>query len=224
MNSNKPQSIPRIPFILILALTLLGGCGGESSGEESDSGAQAETAQAAEPDKMFDESVKEDKCSLLTHAQVAAAASIPESAVEKNRALCLYEWENANIYLSSVRVHDSIERARNYYNRNTKDFTAEEMRASKEELKQYMEETDSGSGVSEALIDAAPEDAVSHQRWDDIGSEAAWDGNTTMIRYGNVTVEFSGKTYDRAEGEDWVPPEIAKAIARSIVANLDEAG
>lgn len=68
MNSNKPRSIPRIPFILILALTLLGGCGGGSSGDESIGDAQAETAQAADPGKMFGESVKEDKCALLTPA------------------------------------------------------------------------------------------------------------------------------------------------------------
>lgn len=224
MNSNKTRSIPRILFILILALTLVGGCGGEAGGGENASGPQADSAQASDPGKVFNESVRENKCSLLTPAQVAAAASVPESAVEQNPAACLYEWENANIYLSSVRVHDSIERASAYYDRNTKGFTAEEMRASKEELKQKMEESDSGSGMSEALIDAAPEDAVSHQRWDDIGSKAAWDGNTTMIRYGNVTVKFSGKTYDRAEGEDWVPPEIAKGVARAIVANLDQAG
>lgn len=224
MNANKTRSIPRIPFILILGLTLVGGCGGGSNGEESSSSAPSQTAQASEPDRMFDESIKEDKCSLLTPAQVASAASVPESAVETTPGFCLYEWEGANIYLSSVRVHDTLKRAKGYYASQTKDFTAEEMRASKEQLKEEMRESESGTGISEALIDAAPEDAVSHQRWDNIGSEAAWDGNTTMIRYGNVTVKFSGKTYDRAEGEDWVPPEIAKAIARSIVSNLDAAG
>lgn len=224
MNSNKLRSIQKIPFILIMVVTLIGGCGGGSNGGENTAGAHVDEAQASDPGKMFDESIKEDKCSLLTPQQVAAAASVPESAVEKNRSLCLYEWEGANIYLSSVRVHDTIERASKYYDRNTKDFTAEEMRASKEKLKEEMRESETGAGISEALIDAAPEDAITYERWDDIGNEAAWDGNTTMIHYGNVTVKFSGKTYDRAEGEDWVAPEIAKAIASSIVANLDEAG
>lgn len=224
MNSKKPRSIPIISFMLIMALTLIGGCSGESSGDESTADAQAKTAQASDPGKVFDESVKADKCALLTPAQVAAAASVPESAVEQNPSLCLYEWEGHNIYLSSVRVHDSIERASKYYDRNTKDFTAEEMRASREKLKEQMQESETGTGISEALIDAAPEDAITYERWDDIGNEAAWDGNTTMIRYGNVTVKFSGKTYDRTEGEDWVAPEIAESIARSIVSNLDAAG
>lgn len=224
MNANKTRSIPRIPFILILGLTLVGGCGGGSNGDENAADAQAETAQASEPDKMFDESIKEDKCALLTTAQVAAAASVPESAVGSRPGFCLYEWENANIYLSSVVVHDTLKGAKGYFARHTKDVTAEEMRASKEQLKKEMRESETGTGISEALIDAAPEDAVSHERWDNIGSEAAWDGNSVMLRYGNVTVEFSGKTRDRAEGEDWVAPEIAKAIARSIVSNLDDAG
>lgn len=224
MNSPNSRSIQKRFFILIMALTLLCGCGGEAGGGENATGPESDSAQASDPGKMFDEAVKEDKCSLLTPAQVAAAASVPESAVETTPGFCLYKWDGANIYLSSVRVHDSIERASSYYARNTKEFTAEEMRASKEELKKKMEESGSGSGVSEALIDAAPEDAVTYQHWSDIGSGAAWDGNTTMIRYGNVTAKLSGKTYDRAEGEDWVPPEIARAIARSIVSNLDKAG
>lgn len=98
--------------------------------DKNSADAQAETAQAAEPDKVFDESVKQDKCSLLTPAQVAAAASVPESAVEKNRSLCLYEWDGHNIYLSSVRVHESIERASKYYERNTRDFTVKAIASS----------------------------------------------------------------------------------------------
>lgn len=219
MNFINNQSIPKAPFILIIALALAGGCGGGSNEGERTSG-----AQSSQPGKLFDESISEDKCSLLTPAQVAAAALVSASAVEQNSSICLYEWEGANIYLSSVRVHDSIERAREYYARNTKDFTSEEMRASKEALKERVEESESGTGISEALIDAAPEDAINYERWNDVGSEAAWDGNSVMIRYGNVTVKFSGKTYDRAEGEDWVPREIAKAIAIAIVANLDKAG
>jgi len=224
MTTITVRSHPTILFTLIMALGMITGCGDDTGGGQNTAGVQAESAGAPDPGRTFGESVEEDKCSLLTTAQVAAAASVPESAVELSPSLCLYEWEGANIYLSSVKAHDSIERASKYYARNTQDFSAEEMRASKERLKADMKESANGSGISEALIDAAPESQVTHARWDDIGSEAAWNGNTTIIRYGNVTVKFSGKTYDRAAGEDWVKPETARAIARAIVSNLDEAG
>lgn len=224
MHSRITRSTQGIIFIFITALFFATACNPEAGEGADTTSAQAGTPPAPDPGKVFDDSVKEDKCSLLTPAQVAAAASVPESAVEKNPAACLYEWEGANIYLSSVRVHDSVERASRYFARNTQDAIAEEIRASKEQLKDEMKESETGTAISEALIDAAPEDAVSHQRWDDIGSEAAWDGNSVMFRYGNVTVVFSGKTYDRTAGEDWVDPEIARDIARAIVSNLDKAG
>jgi len=207
-----------------MAIIMVAACGGEAGGTESTTNAQAQTAQASNPGKMFDESVEEDKCALLTPAQVAAATGIAESAIETMPGFCLYEWEGHNIFLSSVRVHDSVERASRYYARHTEDATPEEIQASKQAFKEELEKSDADSGVSGVIVDAMPEDAIIHERWNDIGSEAAWDGNTVTLRYGNVTAVFSGKTYDRTEGEDWVDPEIARAIARSIVSNLDEAG
>ena len=170
MSSIKIRRSSRPHLILVMAVVVATACGGEPSGAQNSTSAITETARASNPGKMFDESVKEDKCDLLTPAQVTAAAGIVESAIETTPGFCLYEWEGHNIFLTSVRVHDSVERASRYYARHTE------------------------------------------------------DGNTVTLQYGNVTAEFSGKTYDRTEGEDWVSPETARAIAHSNINNLDEAG
>ena len=114
MSSKKVRSSSNTPFILIMAIVTVAACGGEANGNKNAASAQSEIAQASSPGKIFDESVKEDKCALLTSTQVAAVAGIAESAVETTPGFCLYEWEGHNIFLSSVRVHDTIERASRY--------------------------------------------------------------------------------------------------------------
>ncbi len=212
-------------ILLVVVALALAACGGGEGGAADSPGASA-TADVPEP--TFTEAVEDDDCAVLTPADLAAATGTPQDEIE-GRSLggsgCYYEFADLNINVLGVRVHESVDAARSYFARFTEDATAQEVGEAKQQVREELadereqgEMSESDEAVAGALVDAMPEEDVGHERWPDIGSGSAMDGRGSVrVRYGNVTVWFTGKT----DGEDVLDPGLAQDLARRIVANLD---
>lgn len=217
-------------FLVLLVAGILAGCGSESGGSDT-SGSGTSDVVALE-ERTYPEDIGDDKCALLTPGDVAAATGVPESAIEQRRISgCLYswdggqDWQEGTLWLSSVREYDSIKRAKTWYSRYTEDATVEDMKRAKEEFSKRLEEERAEGEVSEtesstasALAGMMPDEAVTHQRFDGIGNEAALNNSGTMyVRVGNVVFKFSGKV----NGEDRIEEGVAREVASRVIANLD---
>lgn len=214
---------PALGVWLAVAVAACGG--GEGGTAEGASGSD----RAPAPEPVFTEAVEADDCAVLTPADVSAATGTPEADVE-GRSLggsgCYYEAGVFNINLLSVRVYESLDRARGYFERFTEDATAAEVGEAKDEVQEELarkrtegEMSGSEAAIADALVETMPEEDVRHERWTDIGSEAAMDRRGSVrIRYGNAVVWLTGKT----DGEDVLDPDLARDLAQRIVANLDE--
>lgn len=228
---------------LVAALALaLSGCGMEPGSDTAategngagEAPAAAETAAAGSDvteERIFDESVKDPKCELLSREEVAEITGVPADALEEMLKGCLYTWEDGHgredgtIYLGSVMVHDNLKRARGYHARFTEDVTSEEVAEGQEQVQGELAEQEAAGEMSEtdaaagsALAGAMPEMDFTHRDLEGIGDEAQMDNRGTVyVRLGNVTISFSGKT----DGEDEIDPEVAAEVARTIVSNLE---
>lgn len=200
----------------LIGLLMLSGCGG----------AEGDSAAAAE-ERTFAEGVGEDKCAVLTMEDVVAATGLPEDAIEQRKVSgCLYSWDDGTVWMSSVRVHESVDRAKSYYARFTEDVSADEVEPAREQVKDELSEKEESGEITategeagRAITDAMPARDFTHQLLPGIGNEASYDGNGTVwIRWGNLTATFSGKTGD----EDRIDPELAAEYGRRVVANLGE--
>lgn len=57
-----------------------------------------------------------------------AATGLPEEAIEQREVSgCLYSWDDGTVWMSSVRVHGSVDCAKCYYARFTADVSAGEI-------------------------------------------------------------------------------------------------
>lgn len=188
-------------MMLVLAAS---GCGAEAGNEEW----------------MFADGVGDDKCAVLTLDDVAAATGIPASEImQRSISGCLYSWDagegwmEGTVYLSSVRAHDSVERAKRDHSRFTQDVTAEEVADAKKQAKEALADEPAAGGI----MDAMPETDFKHRVLPGVGSEAVMNNRGSgYVRTGNVTIRFSGKV----DSEDRMHPEVAAEVGRRIVANL----
>lgn len=175
---------------------------------------------------MLDPEVAENDCAVLTLKDVSMATGVSEGDLEQRAySGCLYSWEDGTIWLASVRVHETIDGARREFARFTADVDEDDIAAQKralsEELKQQAASgdiTEESGNVGAAVVELMPEEAITHRTLEGVGSEAKLSNDgSARIRYGNVTVWFTGKTGDR----DWIDPPVATEVGRRIVRNLD---
>lgn len=216
-------------------VVILVSCGGGPGAPGSDAGddTAAVEGQGAEASTMtpiegrtFSEEAGKDKCELLRPEDVAAAAGLEVDQIEQRTvgSACLYEWEEGSIYFGSARVHESIERAKKTFARETRDVSSEDVEAAKEEAKSRLTEKAEEGEMPEAaasagseIVDMMPEGPVTHLELEGVGDEATIHGaGSVIIRYGNMIIRFSGKT----GGEDTLAPELARQLGKAIVANL----
>lgn len=218
----------------LLALAgMLAGCGVEGGNGEAVGSGRTAVAAAGE-ERMYPQDIGDDKCALLTREDVSAATGVPASAIEQRKISgCIYTWDDGDgrqdgmLWLSSVREADSIKRARSRHARYTRDASPEDIKKAKEEFRKRLEGKKARGQMSEAESSTAaafagmmPEDAVTHQRFGDVGNEAALSNSGTMyVRVGNVNFKFSGKL----DGEDRIEPGVAREVAARVIANLDRA-
>lgn len=236
------MNVPGTPWspvraVVWTALLVVTACGGEGGAQGQDAGEMSEaTSTAAAGERIFDESVEEDECAVLTAEDVNAAVGAPLDGIEQEAwgGVCLYSWDagsswsDGSLAVLDVTVHESLDRARSEYARFTEDVTAEEVGEGKDRVQEDLEGeraageiSPSEEALADALVETMPEMDFTHRRWDGIGSAASTDGHGTVrVRYGNVTVWIVGKT----AGEDWLDPEVARNVARRVVAQLDGMG
>lgn len=228
-----PRRIVRNAAAGCLILIVLAACGAD--GSDGDPGDVADAPARVAEAKIFDESLENDTCAVLTRDDVSAAAGVPLAAVERPYAsMCLYSWDEAdgrpdgNLNVMSVRVHETAEAARREYATFTQDVTAEDVGAAKDRVQEELADeraeggiTEREEGVASAVVETMPEMDFTHRGWDDIGDAASTDGRGTVrVLYGNVNVWVTGKT----ASEDWIDPDVAREVARRVVANLDGIG
>lgn len=176
--------------------------------------------EAGDEERMFADGVGDDKCGVLTLEDVAEATGIPASEImQRSISGCLYSWDDGDgwlegtVYLSSVRVHDSVEQAKRDHARFTQDVTAEEVANAKEQAKEDLAD----EPAAREIMDAMPETDFKHRVLPGVGSEAVMNNRGSgYVRTGNITINFSGKV----DSEDRMHPEVAADIGRRIVANL----
>lgn len=200
----------------LIGLLMISGCGGT----------EADSAGAVAEERTFTEGVGEDKCTVLTMEDVVAATGLSEESIEQRKVSgCLYSWDDGTVWMSSVRVHESVDRAKSYYARFTEDVSADEIEPATEQVKDELSEKEESGEITategaagRGITDAMPARDFTHQHLPGIGNEASYDGHGTVwIRRGNLTAKFSGKTDD----EDRVDPELAAEYGRRVVANLE---
>ncbi len=127
--------------ILVVLLLLSPACKGDaeskSSGDEAAGTTKAGTA-AAEPSSvakgaggLFDESIREDPCALLTGEMVAKVAKVEADKVEqrKIRGMCLYEFQGGNAGIAFVKTYKSVEMANTRFTNGHKGMTGAEVKA-----------------------------------------------------------------------------------------------
>lgn len=200
-------------------------CGGAENGSDRAAANGSSDAGATVEERTFAEGVGDDKCAVLTLQDVAEATGVPAAEIRQQRVSgCLYSWDDGSVWVSSVRVRDSVEGAKRYFARYTEDVTAEQVSEAKERFQDELktreesgEMTSTEGAAGRALTESMPEMDFRHQRLPGVGSEAVYDGHGGVhIRWGNLLADFSGKT----NGEDAMDPELATAYGRRIVANL----
>lgn len=176
--------------------------------------------EAGDEGRMFADGVGDDKCAVLTLDDVAMAKGILASEIrQRSISGCLYWWDvgdgwpEGTVYLGSVRVHDSVERAKRNHARFTEDVTAEAATDAKEQAKEQL----AGEPAAREIMDAMPETDFKHRVLPGVGNEAVMNNpGSGYVRTGNLTIRFSGKV----DSEDRMHPGIAAEVGRRIVANL----
>ena len=223
---------------LLLVVTL--GCGKEtesvmdvSNARVEQSPASARTAAAAVTlaEKTFPDGIGNDKCAVLTLGDVAAATGVPASAIEQRPISgCLYSWKagdtwpEGSVMITSVRVHPSIDRAKQSHQRFTRDVDAAEVAPARRQVQGELarkaadgEITKRTASVGSAVVAQMPDRDYRHQALTGVGSEAALERRTVNMRYGNLTIRYGGRIGE----SETLDPEIATALGQSIVRNLD---
>ena len=219
----------RWAMVLVLAGLMLAACdkkGGEddpaatSSGAETSAEGKKEGA-SVDPKKALDEvaeaaqydkDLRKKACEILTAEMVEKTLDVPAKDLTQVKVLgCAYTWDEDNqiaeARLSSMRVHDSAQKAQVWFGRATKGMTAEEVEKTMAQVAEKAKEdervdTDEKKKMVEGFAKmAAKAGPIEFEDMDGIGDEARVnkaDGEI-WVRKGNLTftvAAYKGKGLD----------------------------
>ncbi|HUF16899.1 MAG TPA: hypothetical protein VMS12_02515, partial [Thermoanaerobaculia bacterium] len=209
----------RTVLMMMLLAFVPTACGAETPGEPETASESAELGHptseqtaapqvdaAAQEERFFTREQLPERCELLTTEDVSAATGVPASAISQRAVSgCLYSWKagsswkEGSIMLTSVYPHKTLQRAQRHHAQHTTDATAAEVGEAKKQLQNELakkraagELTPAEESVGSAIVGHMPERDFTHQSLDGVGSEAAIEGRTVYIRYGNVTITLGG--------------------------------
>lgn len=226
----------------------------ETEGAAADQSAPAgESGAAAASGKLYDKSIKEDVCALLTTDMVAAVAKKPVGEVEQKAisSMCRYEWEGGNAGIAFVRVHDSVEDARQRFERSHKNMSGEEVKDAMKKIGEGAEkrlEEDAKKGKKVPNADAVKPvtgamaksmaGGITFEAVEGLGDMAAYEttrhentiSGTTIVSYannidvlvGNMSFDISF-SFDGVDHKGTMQKDEAIALAKAVIAALPSA-
>ncbi len=173
--------------------------GEAAAAEGGEADAPAEAAALS-----FEESLEKEECEVLTAALVGetfglAAGDLKQSTI----AGCIYQWESEaeelNARLGSFRVHDDVDKAKQWFENSTKDMSQEEIAAAMGKIKAKAAEDgkldtkakdEAADEIGGAITEMAGADGYTFETIDGVGDAAAVSGDD-----GQVTVLLGNATF-----------------------------
>jgi hypothetical protein len=189
----------------------------------------SQTAKANDP--VYPKELKKEKCNLLQLDDVVSTIGVSAENIEEKLSGCLYSWESegqsgGSLYLMSLRVFETVDKAQRRYSNRTRNVTAAEQAKAMEGIKKRTaerlaknEKTKSASNIATSILDSLPKEDYTHTPLDGIASEAALSSTGALnIRSGNLvlTVQGSGK------GEEKLDAALMEKVGKRIVENLSK--
>lgn len=162
--------------------------------------------------RIYDESLTEKACELLSPEGVGQAFGIPVAELESRSVLgCTYRWESKagaepmqfDARFSSIRVHNDAETAKRWFANATKGMSQEEAKqamAAVADKAKEREEIDTKAKekavdqVGDAFVEFAGPDGIQFESVEGVGDEARLDlsDGGLWVRTGNLTFIISG--------------------------------
>ena len=185
----------------------------------------APTIATAEGKVLDRKALRGKTCAVLDVRAVSEAGNLPPDAVTENpNVKCLFSWAGGSAYVS-LRVHRSVEGARQYFEGLTSETTAADSRKAEKltgaELGKKVQQGELSAGQASAagaLAARLSEEEPAHQKTGELGDEAATsaEGKIT-VRFGNVTFQVAANRGP----EDQIDPTLTRELARQVVGNLE---
>lgn len=193
MFTNLPLVMTRSFLILVVVAVFASGCGNDSADSSPSASSQSSST-------VYDDSLT--PCGLLTANMVADEAGIDAGDVDNPvsmNQICSYVWDDGSASLSWVSVYDSVERAREVFEREHRERTPEEEAANRAALADGLEErhaegelTDEEAALGQMLGGMAADMIVTEQKVsiDGVGDQAiyGWGVEETELSIANTTI------------------------------------
>lgn len=216
---------------LLVALIVAAGCGGGADAPAGGEGpaegaASSPSGSAAAPSgPLFDRSVGDLSCELLTAELVAAVVGVPASELQGRSVLgaCTQRWSDGSATLTSLRVFDDAARAARFFEDSNRQLTPEEAARAAEAIGAEMERRAGAGEVTREQVEtgrpitagAAAAATQPMEVVDGLGDRALYDGTVRTMPLpggaGNVTTAASqvavllGNAVFTAEVNAWRP-------------------
>lgn len=212
-----------VPAIFLL---LLGGCGVDGAPADAMAMAASAATGDADPDEaaplLLDEDLmRGDGCPVLSAGDVAELARVPAAGIGTSPMMdCYYEWGDRDRVILSLDVHRDADRANEWFESVTADYTAEEMQAAVDTVMagvaEKVAEGEIGASaipVADALASAAPTEGGDPLAG--IGDRASATSERLYVLRGNATFDL------KAERNDTYDAALTRAVAQRVVDNLE---
>jgi hypothetical protein len=237
----------------ILLLVACGGGGGDTSpgGDAAGEGNPPTAATASGP--LFDRSVGDLSCEVLTPELVSGVLGVPAAELRQTSVMgaCNYRWSGGTAGMTSLRVFDDVPRAVRFFEDSNREMSPEEVARAMEAIGEEMERRTATGEVTREQAEIGREVAAGAgaaaatarlEVVEGVGDRALYDGtarSTTLPGAGTITtvasqatvvltnalftVEVNAWRADGAEARAAGPPPEARARNRELTLALARA-
>lgn len=236
--------------IAACAACLVLACGSPDPAEPGPSATDSSGAAAAAPSALYDESLTDDPCALLTPAMVASVAGVAVELLEPRQTsgMCIYSWDGGTANIAFIKTYDDPEKAKSRFENEHRNMTGAEVGAAMAEIgerakERLREEAAAGEDVPQAeevepvtgVMADALGGGISFEAIEGVGDMAAYEttrhetefGDQKFVSYANKLDVLSGNltfdisfARDEEGGEAKMYRNEAIALARAVLDGL----